>query len=42
MNHFVIIMSENKSVVIVGASGFVARNFRKFLHEKNLQSNFNL
>ena len=30
-------MSENKPVVIVGASGFVARNFRKFLHEKNLK-----
>lgn len=30
-------MSENKSVVIVGASGFIARNFRKFLREKNLK-----
>ena len=30
-------MYENKSVVIVGASGFIARNFRKFLHKKNLK-----
>ena len=30
-------MSENNSIVIIGASGFVARNFRKFLCEKNLK-----
>ena len=30
-------MLENKPVVIIGASGFVARNFRKFLYEKNLK-----
>ena len=29
--------TENNSVVIIGASGFVARNFRKFLYEKNLK-----
>ena len=30
-------MSEIEPVVIIGASGFVARNFRKFLYEKNLK-----
>ena len=30
-------MFENNSVVIVGANGFVARNLRKFLYEKNIK-----
>ena len=32
-------MSQKNSVVIMGANGFVfvARNFRKFLYEKNLK-----